>query len=102
MSIRIIRKENPVTNRSLIINKCHFVSDEMTVDLNMLGSLMISRIRCHLDCRHIVTVDERRAWRWAAKVKKELAKPISLCNSMSTSTVFSLSTGLRSASLSLR
>jgi hypothetical protein len=77
------------------------ITNEVKIDLDVLGALMLEGVRRHVDSANIVA-EYNRSWRrWSMKLM-ELANPSSLGNSVGHSTVFSLSAGMRDRVLPLR
>ena len=71
----------------------HLLTDEMDVDLNVLGTAMVDRVGCHIDSADVVTVDNCGDLQWNMKFLKKLSKPTALCDHMSNSPVLGLCTG---------
>jgi hypothetical protein len=80
----------------------HTVADEVKVNLNMLGPLVLDRILGHVHGAHIVAVDNRGTGGRMMQLLQELADPTRLGNTVSNSTVFSFSTGARNRGLPSR
>ena len=66
--------------------------DEVEINLNMLGSLMLNRVGGHVDNTDVVTVHQCSAAKRGVELQEELAQPCSFCNSISHSAVLSFST----------
>ena len=57
------------------VAKRHTISNEVKVDLDVLGPLMLNRIRGHVNSADIVAKDNSGVMKWAMKLPKELTKP---------------------------
>ena len=67
--------------------------DEVEVNLNMLGSLMLNRIGGHVDGADVVTIHQRSSAKRGMKLLKQLAQPSSLGNTIGHGAILSFSTG---------
>jgi hypothetical protein len=70
------------------------LSDEVQVDLNMLGSLMLNRVSGEINGADIITVDHCSTTERTVKLCQELAQPASFRDSIHDSSIFCLCTGL--------
>jgi hypothetical protein len=77
------------------------LSDEVQVDLNMLGSLMLNRISGEINGADIITVDHCSTTERTAKLCQELAQPASFGDSIHDSSIFCLCTRLGHCRLTL-
>jgi hypothetical protein len=75
------------------LTESHLLTDEMDVDLNVLGSAVVDRVCCHIDSADVVTVDNSGDLQGNMKFPKKLSKPTTLCDHMSNSPVLGLRTG---------
>ena len=64
------------------------LSDEVQVDLNMLGSLMLNRVGGEINGADIVIVDHRSTTERTAKLCQVLAQPASFGDSIRDSSIF--------------
>jgi hypothetical protein len=72
------------------LSKSHSFPDKMDVELDVLGSPMMHRIRRHVDGRDIVAVDERSLGDGAEKLAEELPEPDALRDGIGNTTVLGL------------
>ena len=75
--------------------------DEVEINLNMLGSLMLNRIGGHVDDDDVVTIHQRSVAKRGVELQEELAQPCSFYNSISHSVILSFSTRPRDGVLTL-
>jgi hypothetical protein len=66
------------------------LSDEVQVDLNMLGSLMLNRVGGEINCADIITVDHCSTTERTGKLCQKLAQPASFGDSNHDSSIFCL------------
>jgi hypothetical protein len=64
------------------VTNSNSLSDEVEINLNMLGTLMLYRIGGHVDCTDIVAIYQCCALEGGVKLQKKLAQPSGLCNSI--------------------
>jgi hypothetical protein len=67
--------------------------DKVNINLDMLGAPMMNRIGRHVDCTHIVTINDSRMSNRDVELLKKLSKPATFDDSMGDDTVLSPSTG---------
>jgi hypothetical protein len=67
--------------------------DKVNINLDMLGAPMMNRIGRHVDCTHIVTINDSRMSNRDVELLKKLSKPAAFDDSMGDDTVLSPSTG---------
>jgi hypothetical protein len=73
----------------------NMIANEMKVDLDGSGALMLDGVRGHVGGANTVTEHNRSRRRWSMKLVEELANPTSLGNGISHSTALSLSARTR-------
>jgi hypothetical protein len=71
----------------------HLLTDEMDVDLNVLGTAVVDRVGCHIYSADIIIVDNYGDLQWNMKFLKKLSKPTALSDHMSNSPVLGLRAG---------
>jgi len=76
-------------------------SNEVQVDLNMLGSLMLNRVGGEVNGADIITVDHCNTTEWAVKLYQKLAQPAGFGDSIRDCSIFLLCTGPRHYRLTL-
>ena len=69
------------------------LSDEVEVDLDVLGALMLNRVGGHVHRADIVTIDQDGSTERSVKFLEKLSQPRRLYNSIGDSAILSLSTG---------
>ena len=69
------------------------LSDEVQIDLNMFGSLMLNWVGGEVNGADIITVDHCSATERAAKLCQELAQPAGFGDTVRNSSIFRLCTG---------
>jgi len=69
------------------------LSDEVQIDLNMLGLLMLNWVDGKVNGTDIITVDHCSTTKRAAKLYEELAQPTGFGDSVRNSLIFRLYTG---------
>jgi len=63
-------KNSKITNRNPL-------PDEVEINLNMLGSLMLNRVGGHVNSVDVVTIHQRSSAKWGMQLLKQLAQPSS-------------------------
>ena len=81
-----------MTKRNLLPNK-------VDINLNVLGTTMLDRIRGHVDSTNVVTEDNNGRRQRVMELPKELTDPTTLSNNMSNRAILRLGTGARHSSL---
>ena len=71
----------------------HLLTDEVDVNLDVLGTVVVDRVGCHVDNADVVTVNDCGDLQRNMKFLKELSKPTTLCDHMSNSPVLGFRTG---------
>ena len=89
MKDKYITKGNPFPN-------------EMEIYLNMLGALMLDRIRGHVHSANVVTVNQGGVVKRRMQLNQKLAQPRDLSNCIGNSMVLSLSARARDGVLTFR
>ena len=79
----------------------HLLMDEVDVDLNVLGTVVMNWVGCHVDSVDVVAIDHGSYLQRDMKFLKELAQPATLGDHMSNIPVLGLRTGLGHRGLSL-
>ena len=69
------------------------LSDEVEVDLDVLGALMLNGVGGHVDGADVVAVDQNSSTKGDVKFLEKLSQPRHLCNSIGDNAILSLSTG---------
>ena len=67
--------------------------DEVEVNLNMLGALMLNRIGGHVDCTDVVAIYQCSAAKRGVKLLKQLAQPCGLGDTISHCAILGFNTG---------
>ena len=75
--------------------------DEVEINLNMLGSLMLNWVGGHVDRTDVITVDKYGAAKRSVKLVKKLTEPGSLSNTIGHGAILSFSTGTGDGVLTL-
>ena len=88
-------KNSKITNGNPLPN-------EVEINLNMLGSLMLNRVGGHVDSADVVTIHQRSSAKWGMKLLKQLAQPSSLNNTIGHGAILSLGTGPGDSILTLK
>ena len=78
------------------------IANEVEVDLDVFGALMLNGVRRHVDGADIVAEHDRSRRSGSMKLVEELTDPTSLGDGVSHSTVLSLGAGTRDRVLPLR
>jgi hypothetical protein len=77
------------------------IGNELKVDLDVFGALMLDGVYGHVDGANIVAEHNRSRRRSSMKLVEELSNPTSLDNGVSHITILSLSAGMRDCVLPL-
>ena len=77
------------------------IANEVKVDLDVFGALMLNGVRRHVDGADIVAEHDRSRRSRSTKLLEELADPTSLGDCIGHSTVLSLGAGTRDRVLAL-
>ena len=80
----------------------HPLANEVKINLNMLGMLVVDWVGGHVYCTDVVTVHQCGATERGVKLLKELAQPCGLSNNISHGAVLGFSTGSGDGGLTLR
>ena len=83
------------------VPKRNTISNEVKVDLDVLGPLVLNRIRGHVDNAYIIAKDNSSAGKRAVKLLEKLAKPTGFSDGIGDGSILCLSTGARDSVLSL-
>jgi hypothetical protein len=78
------------------------LSDEVQINLNMLGSLMLNWVGGEVDNTDVITIDHSGAAKRMVKLLQKLSQPASLSNTICHSPTLRLSTGLGHCRLMFR
>uniref|UniRef100_J3M498 Uncharacterized protein n=1 Tax=Oryza brachyantha TaxID=4533 RepID=J3M498_ORYBR len=73
----------------------HFLANEVEVDLDVLGPLVLHRVGGEVGCTHVVVVDQGGLGRKRVELVKVLAKPGYFSNNVSDDIVLGLNAGAR-------
>ena len=87
-------KNSKITNGNPLPN-------EVEINLNMLGSLMLNRVGGHVDGADVVTIHQRSSAKRGMKLLKQLAQSSSLSNTVGHGAILSLGTGSGDSILTL-
>ena len=79
----------------------HTIANEVKVDLDVFGSLILNWVSGHVDGADVVAEHNRGGGRWSMKLVEKLPDPTSLSNGVGNSTVLGFSTGTRNSVLPL-
>jgi hypothetical protein len=71
----------------------HLLTDEVDVNLDVLGTAMVDRVGCHVNSADVVTVNDCGDLQRNMKFLKELLKLTTFCDHMSNNPVLGLRTG---------
>ena len=66
--------------------------NEVKINLNVLGVLMLHRVGGHVDDTDVITVDQCGAPKRGMQLREKLAQPGRLCNSISNRAILGFST----------
>jgi hypothetical protein len=80
----------------------HAFSDEVEVDLHMLGALMLDGLGGEVDDANVVVVDDAGGVKWVVQFLEELPQPGSFSHTVGNSTVLCLSARAGDSGLPLR
>jgi hypothetical protein len=80
----------------------HLLPNEVDVNLDMLRTAVLNRVRGHVDRTDIVTEDNSSGAEGLMKLLEKLTRPATLGDGVSDSPVFRLSTRARNSGLPLR
>jgi hypothetical protein len=78
------------------------IADEVQIDLDMLGPLVLHWVGGEVDRADVVAVDQRAPGEGTVKLGEELPEPGSLCHAVGYDTVLRLSTRAGNDRLALR
>ena len=78
------------------------LADEVEVDLDVLGAMMLSGVGGHVHGADVVTIDQDGSTERSVKFLEKLSQPRSLCNSIGNSAILGFCTGARNSLLPLR
>ena len=81
------------------LSQGHLLTNKVDINLNMFGAIVMDRIRCHVNCTNIITIDNGSTREWHVKLLKQLAQPTTFCHNMCNNHVLSFSTGARDGGL---
>jgi len=77
--------------KNLDVSQCDSLPDEVEIDLNVLGALMLNWITGHIDGADVVTVDQCSSTKRCVQLKKKLAQPSRLSDCISNGAILSVS-----------
>ena len=77
------------------------IANEVEIDLDVFGTLMLDGVRGHVDGADIVAEDDRRRRRWSMKLLEKLPKPTRLSHGVCHDAVLGFSARARDRVLSL-
>lgn len=77
------------------------IANEVEIDLDVFGTLMLDGVRGHVDGADVVAEDDRRRRRWSMKLLEKLPKPTRLSHGVSHGAVLGFSARARDRVLSL-
>ena len=72
--------------------KSHLLADEVDVDLDVLGTMVVDCVGCHVDSANIVAVDNCGNLQRNVELLKKLPQPAALGDNMSNRSVLGLRT----------
>ena len=75
------------------LTESHLLTDEVDVNLDVLGTAVMDWVGCHVDGADVVTVNDFGDLQGKMKFLKVLSKPTAFCDHMSNSHVLGLHTG---------
>jgi len=75
------------------ITSSNLLPNEMEVNLDVLGALMLNRVGRHVDGANVVTIDQSSAPKRGMELEQELTQPRGLNNTVGHCAVLSFSTG---------
>ena len=82
-------------------SKCHSFSNEVKINLNEFGTLMLNGVGRHVDGADVVTIDQCGMRLGCMQLSKQLAQPGGLSDGIGHNTIFSFSTGTGDGVLAL-
>jgi len=88
--------------QNLQIADGYLFANEVMINLDMLGTLMLDWVGGHVDSTDIITIYQCSATERGMKLLKKLAQPRCLCNTISNCTVLCFGTGSGHGVLTLR
>ena len=77
--------------KNLDVSQCDSLPDEVEIDLDVLGALMLNWITGHIDGTDVVTVDQCSSTKRCVQLKKKLAQPSRLSDCISNGAILSVS-----------
>ena len=77
--------------KNLDVSQGDSLPDEVEIDLNVLGALMLNWITGHIDGADVVIVDQCSSTKRCVQLKKKLAQPIRLSDCISNGAILSVS-----------
>ena len=87
--------------KNLDVSQCDSLPDEVEIDLNVLGALMLNWITGHIDGADVVIVDQCSSTKRCVLLKKKLAQPSRLSDCISNDAILSFGTGSGYSTLTL-
>jgi len=87
--------------KNLDVSQCDSLPDEVEIDLNVLGALMLNWITGHIDGADVVTVDQCSSTKRCVQLKKKLAQPSRLSDCIINGAILSFGTGSGYSTLTL-
>jgi len=76
-------------------------ADEVEMNLDMLGSLMLNRVGGYVDGADVVTIHQRSSVRRGVELMQQLVQPCGLSDTISHGAILSLGAGSRDSVLTL-
>ena len=98
--IGILRARGNMKNSDF--SKCHAVTNEVKVDLHVLGPLMLNWVGGEIDRTYVVAEHDGGTAKRSMKFVQELTEPAGFGDGISNNTIFCLSAGARHCLLSFR
>lgn len=83
------------------VPQCNTISNEVKVDLDVFGALVLNWIRGHIDRAHVVTENNGGTGKRPVKLLEKLAEPTSFSDGVGDDTILGLSARARDGVLSL-
>ena len=71
----------------------NLLPNEMEVNLDVLGALMLNRVGRHVDSANVVTIDQSSSPKGGMELEQELTQPRGLSNTVGHRAVLSFNTG---------
>ena len=84
------------------MTKSYLFPNKVDINLNVLGTTMLDRIRGHVDSTNVVTEDNNGRRQRVMELPKELTDPTTLSNNMTNGAILCLGTGTRYSSWTFR